>query len=74
MTEQPEGLLEVGRISRPHGLGGDVSGTPPSDHAEPSGAPPGAIRTYLPRAGPPVGPTGRVGENRGVGDPRSDGA
>jgi 16S rRNA processing protein RimM len=24
MSEQPEGLLEVGRISRPHGLGGDV--------------------------------------------------
>jgi 16S rRNA processing protein RimM len=24
MVEQPEGLLEVGRISRPHGLGGDV--------------------------------------------------
>ena len=24
MSEPPEGLLEVGRISRPHGLGGDV--------------------------------------------------
>jgi 16S rRNA processing protein RimM len=24
MSEQPEGLLEVGRIARPHGLGGDV--------------------------------------------------
>jgi 16S rRNA processing protein RimM len=24
VSEQPEGLLEVGRISRPHGLGGDV--------------------------------------------------
>jgi 16S rRNA processing protein RimM len=24
MSEQPAGLLEVGRISRPHGLGGDV--------------------------------------------------
>ncbi len=24
MNEQPEGLLEVGRISRPHGLNGDV--------------------------------------------------
>jgi 16S rRNA processing protein RimM len=24
MSEPPEGLLEVGRITRPHGLGGDV--------------------------------------------------
>jgi 16S rRNA processing protein RimM len=24
VSEQPEGLLEVGRIARPHGLGGDV--------------------------------------------------
>jgi 16S rRNA processing protein RimM len=34
MSEPPEGLLEVGRISRPHGLGGDVYVDLSTDRAE----------------------------------------